>query len=77
MQAVLARESHGAVHLVGDGGAGSGRLAGADLGRCDGEQRALIGDAVPDYRGYGGGRLTGQRRKALLDGLKARDGLPN
>ena len=67
VQAILAGESHGAVHLVGDGGTGSGGLAGADLGRGDGEQRTLIIDAVPDdcgngsvCRRTGGGHLAGQ-----------------
>ena len=56
MQAVLSRKSHGAVHLVRDGGTDPGRLARADLRGRNREQRALIVDTDAEWTDEAGVR---------------------
>ncbi|MOA14000.1 hypothetical protein D3C78_1340750 [compost metagenome] len=75
MQRVFLGEAYGAVDRMGDAGSAAGRLGGADLGDGDGEsgQRRVRLDESGFRSDAGSGRLFGEHRKLLLDGLKSAD----
>src|SRR5690606_147298 len=75
VQRIFLGETDGAVYRMGNAGSAAGRLSGADLGGGDGEggqgrvrldKSRLRGDAS-------GGRLLGEHRELLLDGLEGAD----
>src|SRR3974390_598231 len=80
MQYVVAGETDGTVHLVGDSGTFGGRFTGADLRRRGLEKNRVvegvaIGDGVGSRArgGESGGGFAGKPSEGLLKGLEFSD----